>query len=73
MAWRASGINNAELIGNLKEDGTIESERVGKVHHHSTYNIRRCTTERFQAMRKVDRGNYVLEDIGFQAYSDSPQ
>lgn len=72
MAWRCSGSTNVELIENMARNGLINSARVRDV--RSIYrSADRCLTPRphVQAMRKVDRANYVLDKR--DAYEDAPQ
>ena len=72
MAWISHGDSNDSLIDKMKENGLIISERVEQV---STLPLvvmvaQNSILGHWQAMKQVDRGNYVR--LLRSAYMDAP-
>lgn len=71
MAWRCTGNTNVELVTNLMHHGLINSESVAAVRASPPISTDDSDILFLQAMRSVDRANYVLDKR--HAYEDSPQ
>ena len=72
MAWRSHGKTNVELISNMARNGIIEADRVINVSSMQVEHGQQMDPDLpMQAMKKVDRANYVLDKS--KAYDDRPQ
>lgn len=73
MAWRCSASTNVELIENMARRGLINSARVRNVReiHRSADRLISVSEPAPQAMKQVDRANYVIDKR--DAYDDAPQ
>lgn len=73
MAWRCSASTNVELIENMARRGLINSARVRNVReiHRSADRLISVSEPTPQAMKQVDRANYVIDKR--DAYDDAPQ